>query len=83
VEKSAANFAAEAKQPGATTYAGCTADYRHYAVAGTTATLPLTLDIKVNMPGAAPVVPVVDIATFVEQGGAWKLDGLAPAPPAK
>lgn len=81
LEKSATNFAKEATSPGGAAYAGCTPSYRTYTIKGDTATLGLTVNIRVATRAGTSVVPVVGVATLVLEHNAWKLDGLDITPP--
>jgi hypothetical protein len=78
LEKSEANFAREAAPPAGAKYTGCVPELTTYHVAGATASVQLALDIQVTTPAGASVVPVVSLASFVQEKGAWKLDGLDP-----
>jgi hypothetical protein len=76
VERSPANFAAEAARPEGVGYADCAPDYRTYSVKGGAAMLGLTVDLRVATPSGATVVSLPASATFVLERGSWKLDGL-------
>lgn len=81
LEKSAANFAKEATSPGGAAYVGCTPSYHTYKITGDTATLGLTINIRVATDAGTSVVPVAGVATLVLENNAWKLDGLDITPP--
>jgi hypothetical protein len=76
-EKSVVQFTAQATQPAGATFTGCTPNYTSYALNGATATLKLTLNVKVAITSGTPTVPVAATMTLVQENGAWKVDGLA------
>ncbi len=78
LEQSEANFARQATLPAGSKYTGCAPDLTTYHVAGATASVKLALDIQVTTPAGTSVVPVASLASFVQEKGAWKLDGLDP-----
>jgi hypothetical protein len=78
LEQSEANFARQAALPAGSKYIGCAPDLTTYHVAGASASVKLALDIQVTTPAGASVVPVASLASFVQEKGAWKLDGLDP-----
>lgn len=76
LEQSEATFASQVALPAGTRYTSCILDYAGYKVAGSTATLPLTLNIAVTTPTGVPVIPAKGSVTLVAERGTWKLDGL-------
>jgi hypothetical protein len=80
LEKTEANFARDAALPTGAKYTGCAPDFTTYRLTGATASVKLALNIKTTTPAGTAIVPVPTLASFVLEKGAWKLDGLDPAP---
>jgi hypothetical protein len=76
LEQTETNFAKEATLPSGSHYAGCSPNYATYRVVGASATVSLTLNISVATASGTSVIPVAEQASFVQEQGAWKLDGL-------
>lgn len=76
LEKSVKQFTSEATQPAGAAFTGCTPNYASYALKGATATLTLTINVRVDMTSGTPTIPIAATMTLVRQGAAWKVDGL-------
>jgi hypothetical protein len=76
MEKTMQQFTTQATQPAGASFTGCTPDYASYAVTNSSATITLTLNVHVALASSSPTIPIAATMTLVQQGAAWKVDGL-------